>query len=433
MGQAILKNHIIGGVETDSVGFWCSEDATKKGLPSIDKMLCAEFSAAAGLTRKEEPGLSLVVPYVLPDIEPKHLISAALKNYYFPILTGSLVVVVDDTTIDAQTFDRVSAELGGESIPASVLAFVLHLQSLEKTAPNLTLPPVWQSAPITGDLLGADLTTALRDRYKAGEMLYIRAPLTVQLKEPDNRGSATYVDLFLKPTQAGERSQTLVVRGSITVPGEGKKAHLVDCHAALVAKHSLISQLLGDAENPAHTQWNERAEKLKANWSGSHLVLRRIRSVLHEIHALVADRIERDDPMALLDFFSIPKSKQHGSSPRGQSARPVDLPPARPKPFRIERRSGGFSIVPNANVKPDGFPLKIHLRCAYDVLNGNPLRRFSDEDFSFYSGKLKIEKQNADCWPTDPNGIDVEARTLDFKIDVVGFDPNRDLIVEAQS
>jgi hypothetical protein len=73
----------------------------------------------------------------------------------------------------------------------------------------------------------------------------------------------------LKPSQAGERSQTLVVRGAITVPTEGKKAHLTDCHAAVVADDALISQLLGDAENPAHTQWNERAEKLRANWTGA--------------------------------------------------------------------------------------------------------------------------------------------------------------------
>jgi hypothetical protein len=82
---------------------------------------------------------------------------------------------------------------------------------------------------------------------------------------------------------------------------------------------------------------------------------------------------------------------------------------------------------------PEIFPLKIHLRCAYDVLNGNPFRRFSDDDFSFYKEGLKIQKTNADCWPTDPNEIDVEARSAEFKVDIVGFDPNRDIIVEAQS
>jgi hypothetical protein len=66
-----------------------------------------------------------------------------------------------------------------------------------------------------------------------------------------------------------------------------------------------------------------------------------------------------------------------------------------------------------------------------DVLNGNPFRRFSDDDFSFYKNSLRIQKTNADCWPTDPNEIDVEARSSDFKIDILGFDPNRDLIVEA--
>jgi len=432
MGQAILRNHKIGGIETDSVGFW-AQPSSKRGLPSTDVSLCESFSRIAHLERKDQTGLSLVIPYVLPEIEPQHLISAVLKNYYFPILTGRLVVVVNDTIISAATFDQISGELGSEAIPRSVLSFVRQLQSLRKTPPYLILPKAWQATPITGDFLGEQITSKLRDQYKAEEMLYIRAPLSVRLKSDDGRARETYIDLFLRPSHAGERSQTLVVRGSITVPTEGKKAHLSDCHAALVADDPLISQLLGDAENPAHTQWNERAEKLRANWISPHSVLRRVRAVLHELHLIVADRIERDDPLALLDFFSIPKPKHSERLPKGTTEKPDDLPPPRPKPFRIEKRSGGFTLAPNPKVKPDSFPLKIHVRCAYDVLNGNAFRRFSDEDFSFYSGKLTIEKHNADFWPTDPNEADIEARSEDFKINVIGFDGNRDLVVEAQS
>ena len=85
MGQAILKNHGINGVEMDSVGFWCQQHA-KKGLPSTDPGFCEDFAGIAGLERKTETGLSLVIPYVLPEIEQEHLIAAVLKNYYFPIL-----------------------------------------------------------------------------------------------------------------------------------------------------------------------------------------------------------------------------------------------------------------------------------------------------------------------------------------------------------
>lgn len=432
MGQAILRNHKIGDTETDSVGFWC-QPGSKKGLPSTDLKLCQNFSMAAGLKRKDQTGLSLVIPYVLPEIEPEHLISATLKNYYFPILTGRLVVAVNDTTISASSFDQISGELGSSSIPASVLSFVRQLQSLRIASPALTLPEAWQGTTISGDFLGEEIVSKLREQYKAGEMLYIRAPLSVKLRNDGGQALETHVDVFLRPSHPGERSQTLVVRGSITVPTEGKKATLPDCHAALVADDPLISQLLGDAENPAHTQWNERAEKLRANWIGAHTVLRRVRAALHEIHSVVADRVERDDPLALVDFFSIHKPKHGGQHPKGAADRTRDLPPPRPKPFRIQRRAGGFTLLPNPKMKPESFPLKIHLRCAYDVLNGNPFRRFSDHDFSFYNGKLTIEKHNADCWPTDSNEVDIEARSPDFRIEVVGFDENRDLVVEAQS
>lgn len=432
MGQAILRNHKIGDIETDSVGFWCQPGA-KKGLPTTDSKLCRDFSRATQLQRKEQTGLSLVIPYVLPEIEPEHLIMATLKNYYFPILTGRLIVDVNHTTISADSFDQISGEIGSEAISQSVLSFVRQLQSMRAAPPTMILPDTWQSTTITGDFLGDELVEKLRSQYKAGEMLYVRAPLSANPRAGNGYPLRTHIDLFLRSSLAGERSQTLVVRGSITVPTEGKKAHLLDCHAALVADDPVISQLLGDAENPAHTQWNERAEKLRANWTGAHSVLRRIRAVLSEIHAVVADRVERDDPLALLDFFSIPKEHPKDRAPRGTTEKTGDIPPPRPKPFRIERRSSGFTILPNPKVQPDSFPLKIRLRCAYDVLNGNPFRRFSDHDFSFFNGRLKLEKQNADCWPTDPNQIDIEARLADFKVEVTGFDVNRDLIVEAQS
>jgi hypothetical protein len=53
----------------------------------------------------------------------------------------------------------------------------------------------------------------------------------------------SHVDLFLKAANPGERAQTLVVRGAITVPTEGKRAALTDTHAALEARQETISRL----------------------------------------------------------------------------------------------------------------------------------------------------------------------------------------------
>ncbi len=430
MGQAVLRNHSINELERDSVGFWCNDKAARPGLPTNDNTLASKLSQAAQLRRKSEPGLSLIVPALLSEITSNYLVAATVRTYYFPILTGRLIVEVDGSEISEHTFENVSQSLSSELLPRSLLAFVRQLQKARVAKPTLVLPPAWQGNGISADTLGPDATEKLRQEYKAGKLLSVRAPL--QVKPRGGIVTETYVDLFLRNATPGERVQTLVVRGSITLPTEGKKINLPDSHAALVATDDIISKLLGDGENPAHTQWNERAEKLRLGWEGGGLALRRVRAALPELYALVAERVERDDPLALLEFFSIPKGKDSGATPP-TTGRPVDLPPAAPKPFRIEKRVGGFGILPDANTKPNQFPMQLHVRCAYDVLSGNPYKRYSEYDFSLYRHPIQISKVNADCWQTTDNEMDVVAHKADFKVEVSGFDANRDLIVEAQS
>jgi hypothetical protein len=421
MGQAVLRNHSIAELEKDSVGFWCDDKAIRPGLPTDDDTLASRLSHSALLRRKLEPGLSLVVPALLPEITSDLLVAATVRNYYFPILTGRLIVEVDSSEISEHTFEGVSRSLPGELVSRSLLAFVRQLQEARLAEPTLVLPPAWQRDGISADTLGADAAEKLREHYKTGKLLSARLPL--QVKPRGGIAAKTFIDLFLKSATPGERVQTLVVRGSITVPTEGKKINLPDSHAALVATDELISKLLGDAENPAHTQWNERAEKLRIGWESGGLALRRVRAALPELYSLVAERVERDDPLALLEFFSIPKSKDAGAAPP-TTGRPKDLPPSEPKPFRIEKRVGGFAILPDGGAKPDQFPIQLHVRCAYDVLSGNPYQRYSEYDFSLYRHPIQISKINADCWQTTDNEMDVVAHKAEFKVEVSGFDTN---------
>jgi hypothetical protein len=341
MGQAVLRNHSIRESEKDSVGFWCDENAGRPGLPTNDATIASVVSRAARLRRTSEAGLSLIVPALLADITSDLLIAAAVRNYYFPILTKRLIVEVDDVEISTDTFDEVSHALPGELVPRSLLSFVRQLQEARLAERTLVLPPAWQQKEkgISPGTLGLDATESLREHYRAGKLISVRAPLLTKSK---GAGAAqSHIDLFLRNATPGERVQTLVVRGSITVPTEGKKISLPDSHAALVADEESISKLLGDAENPAHTQWNERAEKLRLGWEGGRDVLRRVRAALPELYALVAERVERDDPLALLEFFSIPKSEHPGVTPP-TNGRPEPLP--EPSPKTISDRKIGWWI-----------------------------------------------------------------------------------------
>ncbi len=430
MGQAVLRNHIINGKQMDSVGFWCNAEVSAPGRPTKALSLTAKLSRAAKLCRTSEPGLSLVIPALLPDISSDLLVAATVRNYYFPILTGSLAVEIDEVKITQGTFDEVSKSLRNELVPHSLLTFVRQLHAARTAQPTLVLPEDWhQQQKISAETLGPEATERLREHYKAGKLLAVRAPL--RIKPKGDSVKETHIDLFLKSATPGERSQALVVRGSITVPTEGKKITFPECHAALIADHEWISRLLGDAENPAHTQWSERAAKLGAGWDRGSSVLRQVRAALPDLYAIVAERIEREDPLALVEFFSIPKGGRPGQIKQA-GGRPKDLPTPAPKPFRIEKRAGGFAILPNDGAQPDQFPMQFKVRCAYDVLTGNPYKRYSEYDFSFYQAVLGIVKENADCWPSQGNELDVVVRRPDFSIEVSGFDRNRDLIIEAQ-
>jgi len=181
-----------------------------------------------------------------------------------------------------------------------------------------------------------------------------------------------------------------------------------------------------------HTQWNARAEKLRRGWQRGSSVLSRVRAVASEMYELLFDRVEREDPFALVEFFSVPKSAQPTSGRKPVTGGPSEIPETAPKAFRIQKRSGGFALLPGPALQEDQLPMQVRVRCAYDVLSGNPFRRFSEYDFSFYGTNLKVERTQAQFLPREPNEIEVEVRRADFKIEVTGFDPNRDLIIEAR-
>ena len=80
----------------------------------LDKF-CADFN----LKRVDQPGLSLVVPFVDPNFTATHLKETVVSGYFYPILTGALEVVVESptesVTIDAETLVDVALGLEGDA------------------------------------------------------------------------------------------------------------------------------------------------------------------------------------------------------------------------------------------------------------------------------------------------------------------------------
>jgi hypothetical protein len=166
MGQAVLTTHDLPGQRFDSHGFFCNLGETGLQLPITDLGEVRNFADACGVTRTSESGLSIVIPYVLATITEERLVHAVLRNYFFPILLGRLVVEVGSQTIDAATFAGLARAHGGARFASGALAqFIASMRSVRKNeiTPHV-LPSTWVSTGMAV-ALGEHVKT-LRDKYQ---------------------------------------------------------------------------------------------------------------------------------------------------------------------------------------------------------------------------------------------------------------------------
>src|SRR5690606_36340309 len=106
-----------------------------------------------------------------------------------------------------------------------------------------------------------------------------------------------------------ERSDEHFVRDGITVTGV--RANLPRGVRALVRiRDRALSALLGDSENPAHTEWQERSPKFKDRYRHGATTLRYVRNVPRELVRVLTRPAEGRDFTLLRQMFSLELPKE---------------------------------------------------------------------------------------------------------------------------
>jgi len=432
MGQAVLgTHHDSEGRDLDAHGFFSERRPDGFQLPVKDPVYVRNFARATGITRADEPGLSIAIPFVRSDLSADALVRELVRNYYFPILTNQLESEVDGVRIDAASFDELATRYGGPQLrDGRLVHFIRELHAaLGDGKPDVTLPEGGIRSLATA-FSEAELT-GLRQKYGRHELIHVRVPVTLRRKgamEP----AATFFDLFLRRTD-GE-GQALVVRGAITLPLEAREFRASRTFGALIARDAKITEFLGDAENPSHTRWNANATKLTDRWVNPSARLREIRGSLTSLADLMMQAVEAVEQDALVDIFSVPAEK--GAPQPKPKPTPVPQPfpdiPQRKTKFVIHDRQGGFVVRRGPALSAEDLPLRISVAAAYDLIRGNPFRKHNPLDFSFLQpGELRIESSEASADPVTANSLSITATGEGFEVVVSGFDPNRDIVVRA--
>lgn len=439
IGQAILDHHLLNGTHYNPDGWWCNsvtsgEDALPLpfGLPRHDDKFNSEnFVSAFGIRRRDEAGLSVVVPYVDSEMTAEAVLVSVLKNYGLSIKLGQITVEIDgdgpSQYLTKETvFDAVSGLSGDrqEQVRGEIDLASWYLS--EGRDARITL--VRGAASTKWDERVTDEEAdRIRSKLDNGDRVTVRVPMPVGGRSGASEDS--WFDVLLQPIE-GYSGSANFYREGLRI-SEVKSPRLHGVKALVLVTDRPLASMLGAAETPAHVDWQAGTARFKGRFKdGRNWVSFVKRAPSSLVQALRSGGADEDLDVAA-GFFSVPiKEGIQGkrSTGPGQVTPPSPPPPPSQSRLRIVSTASGFSIRPGRGLqKGDMFKVV----AAYDVRRGDPFRRWVGEDFLFPDLDCNID--GAEVCGIEDNWAEFiveDPEKLDLQVD--GFDPRRDLVVRAR-
>jgi hypothetical protein len=444
MGQSVLKIHWCDGTKHAPYGYYGIFEGDF-AQPFEDQQFLEEFSRDFSLRRKGESGLSLIVPFPDKDISPSEIIRAAVIQYFFPILSGDLVVTMvagrNEYDLDAGSIFQVVSESDWPDKDtvrrrlelAKWCLSLIPANYMQIKEPKTDQAPRWEES-----LFESEQLNHLRKRFDEGERIALLVPLWV--KKVDEGIQHSSYKVVLERDGTLERGEDFFIRDGVTITGISTLRQKGIRVIVSVSDKSL-SKMLGDSENPAHTEWQERSPKFKGRFDKGVSCLRYVKNSPREIVKILSQPAEGMDVKLLSDLFYIDIPSVH--EPQGTFETPGQEPGVnggeKQEPeimtadrfLQLHRTKQGFrlSVRPGA----ERIPREIDVEVAYDVRQGNAFKRYSNLDFELNKPPIRISGKGLKAGVLKPNVLRIVLEERDFHLSVTGFDPNRDLKIRTMT
>jgi hypothetical protein len=443
MGQAVLRIHMLEGARYYPYGYF-GRFQQDFALPLEDEEYLDEFCRSFRIGRGLEPGLSVVVPFADGELTPAAVLPSVVRHYFLPILAGDLVVeVAHDTKVDVLNRDSLSRLLervGWDEGPQLQRVAELARWGLEERrerhvrlpTPSVSAAPRW-GGDEASELL---LTGSVKDAFNGGERLALQVPVWV--KPLSGEAALASFDVYLERDDKLAAGEEHFVREGITVAGV-RSGLQGGVRALVYVRDRTLSALLGDSENPAHTEWQERAPRLKARYRQGPFTLRYVKSAPREIVRVLTRPTAGRDFQLLQHLFSveIPTEQTVRRLDKSSLQQPgLDAAPdmhdleavARDRFFQLQKLEGGFRV---AGAGPGvAIPRYAGVRVAYEVRRGNPFALYQPLDFEMNRPPIEVHIAGGELLSQQLNIALLRIDEPGFQLTVRGFDPRRDVRVK---
>jgi len=433
MGQSVLKIHWIDGTRYAPYGYFAHVRGDL-ALPCEHPQELQRFCDAFWV-RRDEPGLSIAIPYLSTEITVELIERSVMRHYFVPILTGDLVVEIGDgivtRTIDGSSLRKKSVD--DALIALADQALTHRVKPLLCGPPSRGKAPRWSSAVLQDSVVDQGREALARN----GRVVF-DVPVWVARK-----GEAPAETRFLVALERDgklKRGESAFVRDGIRLAGI-HPALPSELRAFVYVRDRILSRFLGDSENPAHTEWQERSPKFKDAYELGPSTLRYIKNAPRELWDLLTRPAEGRDQDLLGEIFSIEADETEPATVLapsraeepgvGAAAEDAGEVAGTDPSFNLTRIAGGFrvSMARGARAVPD----EVVIRVAFEVRRGNPFSHYSEYDFVLDEEPIVVMARNAEIVERNKNRLRLKPEGRGFGVVVKGFDVRRDLRVRVEA
>lgn len=419
----------------------------KETKPITDEIIINDFIKSTGLKRKDEPGLSIIIPYPLERLKINTLKVSYLKRFWAAILFNRLEFEIDNELIDEK---NIKEQCKSIDIDPEYIDFIYDSRTLQDDQFNIF---DFTEQHITEDIFNPSIFNKekiddLRKNYYAGKTLSFKVFVKIPYKNSEEKKSFFNFHLKRAVTDNNLKRPALFMRGFLQLPEMSKKfKYNSKCLAYLWVDDHHMSTFLGDSEGKAHLKWDMNHRDIAKNYKveSAEKIFLLINSCLNNIYKIITETDEEVD----YDTFSsfIPKVESDENEEDKIEKRLIDdfdinkkgkarkITKKKRKHKNITKKmvedrkvEGGFIIVKMETTDKKDFPMVVRSTCAYNVRRGNPFNAYQPErHFKINQGSVRItrEEKVKDLKVIDGNRIEFIALEDNFVVEIKGFDTSK--------
>lgn len=475
-GKATLQIHRDKDLVTWSPDGWFGvmieeDEDTNKILkqPVTDEIFINQFSKDFKLTRVDQPGTSIVIPYVflsgggdggLGDYNKKNLVRAVLRNFLVAILDGKLNVMIqvgqdgeiievsreklhelvsflplvtDRDALVTQEHYRMIAEAESSDFPED-----------RRFAVSEPDKPTWEN-----DLLPVGIVKKAREVLKKRKCAVFDVSMPI-LKKSGN-GVETLHGSFRVAIEKCDLKRALPpVFFRIGLLVDSVNTDRMNGHiAAVIIREGEVASMLVASEPPSHNEWKRDADRIKAQYETPWNHILYVSYVVRNILEAIAASDKEPNKEVLGNVFGLPK-KAADDPDRGRKSKDDNDDDGEgdddddkdknrhEKIVEVHGVSGGFCLKNGPGyLTAKAFPFQAVFKIGYDTFNG---LSWGPNDFSLEKNdriqigvetggeRVKVSgKGNVLTLQIEKPGTTQDTQA--FLVRVTGFDENRDVIV----